>query len=130
LGIRLWDRRGSACAKVKTPCVTGFQSSPPMEDVGTISQKVDDFMRRDRLKILIGILEICDENGANKTKIVYGANINFKVAGMYLDMLINEGLVEVINPGTREKYLATEKGREMLGSIKQVYDRMEQYSLE
>jgi predicted transcriptional regulator len=87
-------------------------------------------MRRDKLKILLGILEICNENGANKTKIVYGANINFKVAGVYLDMLINEGLVEVINPGPREKYLATEKGKEMLGSIKQVYDRMEQYSLE
>jgi len=87
-------------------------------------------MRRDRLKILLGILEICNSDGVNKTKIVYGANINFTVAGMYLDMLINEGLVEVINPGPREKYLATEKGKEMLGSLKQVYDRMEQYSLE
>ncbi len=87
-------------------------------------------MRRDKLKILLGILEICKCEGANKTKVVYGANINFKVAGMYLDMLINEGLVEVINPGPREKYLTTEKGREMLESLKQVYDRMEQYSLE
>lgn len=88
-------------------------------------------MRRDKLKILLGILEICcNSNGVNKTKVVYGANINFKVAGLYLDMLINEGLVEVINPGPREKYLTTEKGKEMLGNIKQVYDRMEQYSLE
>ena len=87
-------------------------------------------MRRDKLKILLGILEICNSDGVNKTKVVYGANINFKVAGMYLDMLINEGLVEVINPGPREKYRATERGKEMLGSVKQVYDRMEQYSLE
>ncbi len=87
-------------------------------------------MRRDRLKILIGILDICNGGGINKTKIVYGANINFKVAGMYLDMLINEGLMEVINPGPREKYRTTEEGKEMLKNIKQVYDRMELYSLD
>lgn len=87
-------------------------------------------MRRDRLKILLCILDICDENGSNKTKIVYGANINFKVAGMYLNLLINEGMVEIINPGPRERYLATEKGKEMLESLKQVYDHMERYSLE
>ncbi len=87
-------------------------------------------MRRDKLKILIRILEICDGSGANKTKVVYGANINFKVAGMYLDMLINEGLVSVINPGSREKYLTTENGEEVRKNIKQVYDRLEQYAIE
>ncbi len=87
-------------------------------------------MRRDKLKILLSILEICDGDGINKTKIVYQANINFKVAGVYLDMLINEGLVKIISPGPRERYSTTEKGQEMLKNIKQVYDRMEQYSLE
>jgi predicted transcriptional regulator len=87
-------------------------------------------MRRDKLKVIIGILEICKGYGTNKTKVVYQSNINFKTAGMYLDMLINEELVEVINPGAREKYRTTEKGMEILRNIKQVYDRMEQYSLE
>ncbi len=87
-------------------------------------------MRRDKLKILLSILEICDGDGINKTRVVYQANINFKVAGIYLDMLINEGLVEIINPGPRERYFTTEKGKEMLRNIKQIYDRMEQYSLE
>jgi predicted transcriptional regulator len=87
-------------------------------------------VRRDKLRVIIGILEICDGENINKTKVVYQSNINFKIAGMYLDMLINEGLVEVINPGPREKYRTTEKGREILRNIKQVYDRMEQYSLE
>jgi predicted transcriptional regulator len=87
-------------------------------------------VRRDKLRVIIGILEICDGENINKTKVVYQSNINFKIAGMYLDMLINEGLVEVINPGPREKYRTTEKGREILRNIKQVYDRMELYSLE
>jgi len=87
-------------------------------------------MRRDKLKILLNILEICDGDGINKTKIVYQANINFKVAGIYLDMLTNEGMVDIINPGPREKYFTTVKGKETLRNIKQVYDRIEQYSLE
>jgi predicted transcriptional regulator len=87
-------------------------------------------VRRDKLRVIIGILEICDGDNINKTKIVYQSNINFKIASMYLDMLINEELVKVINPGPREKYRTTEKGKEILRNIKQVYDRMEQYSLE
>lgn len=88
-------------------------------------------MRRDKLKVLIGILEICrDADGMNKTKIVYQTNINFKIASLYMDMLIKEELVKVINPGPREKYTTTDKGIELLESIKDIYDRMEQYPLE
>jgi predicted transcriptional regulator len=87
-------------------------------------------MRRDKLKIMIGILEICNNGGVNKTKIVYGSNLNFKVAGMYLNMLIKEDLVRVTNPGRREKYFTTDKGREILSSVKEVYESIEHYPLE
>ncbi len=87
-------------------------------------------MRRDKLKILVGILEICDGDGANKTKIVYGSNINFKVADVYLDMLIKENLMEVIAPGPREVYHTTAKGKELIENIKDIYDRIEKYTLE
>ena len=78
----------------------------------------------------MGILEICDGDGANKTKVVYGSNINFKVADIYLDMLIKEDLMEVIAPGPREIYRATAKGKEMIKNIKEIYDRIDKYSLE
>lgn len=87
-------------------------------------------MRRDKLKILMNVLEICNGDGANKTKIVYGSNINFKVADMYLGMLIKEDLMEVISPGPRERYRATTKGKEMIKNIKEIYDRIDKYSLE
>lgn len=87
-------------------------------------------MRRDKLKILISILEICDGDGANKTKVVYGTNINFKVADMYIDMLVKENLMEVISPGPRERYLATAKGKTMIKNIKEIYERIDKYSLE
>ncbi len=44
-------------------------------------------MRRDKLRILISILEICSEDEMNKTRIVYQTNINFRAATLYLDML-------------------------------------------
>ncbi len=87
-------------------------------------------MRRDKLKILVGILEICGGDGANKTKIVYGSNINFKVADVYLDMLIKENFVEIAAPGPREIYRTTAKGKELIGNIKDIYDRIEKYSIE
>jgi predicted transcriptional regulator len=49
-------------------------------------------MRRDRLRIILDILDICN-SGANKTKIVYQANLNFKAANIYIDILMNEGLL-------------------------------------
>lgn len=89
-------------------------------------------MRRDKLKILLEILEICNENDSitNKTKIVYQSNINFKTANIYLEMLIKEGLVEASNSGSREKYHITEKGRELLADLKQIYSITDRYILE
>ncbi|VVB65236.1 Winged helix-turn-helix [uncultured archaeon] len=82
-------------------------------------------MRLNKLRILAGILEVCSDSGGNKTKIIYGSNINFKAADAYLDMLIEEGLMNVIGPGPREKYHTSEKGLRILGSIKEIYKFME-----
>ena len=35
-------------------------------------------VRRDRIEIISGILNLCSDGGVNKTKLVYGANLNFK----------------------------------------------------
>lgn len=86
-------------------------------------------VRRDKLRILINILEICRENEVNKTSIVYQANINFRVASLYLDMLVKEDLVKVINPGPRERYMTTQNGLEFIDKVKDVYDRLELYSI-
>ncbi len=66
-------------------------------------------VRRDKLEIISRILDICT-GGANKTKIVYKANLNFKSVSLYLDMLIKNSLIYVneTNPGII--YKTTEKG--------------------
>jgi predicted transcriptional regulator len=53
-------------------------------------------MRRSRFDIIVDILTTSIE-GVNKTKIVYDANLNFKVAKEYLDFLIEAGLLEEIS---------------------------------
>jgi predicted transcriptional regulator len=86
-------------------------------------------MKRDKLRIIVSILENC-LNGANKTKIVYKTNLNFKVANTYLDMLKSEGLLVAENPGPREICFTSMEGKDLLKTIKMIYGRFEQYNLE
>lgn len=48
--------------------------------------------RRSNLEIVVEILQIA-KKGAKKTRIVYGANLNFKMLGEYLAKLERAGLV-------------------------------------
>lgn len=50
--------------------------------------------RRSRGNIIRDILKVCHEP-ANKTKIVYQANLNFRNAGDYLDWMQNKGLIDL-----------------------------------
>ncbi|MGD0954087.1 MAG: winged helix-turn-helix domain-containing protein [Methanotrichaceae archaeon] len=51
-------------------------------------------MKRSREEIVSKILDVC-LNGANKTKIVYQANLNFRTVNPYLDLLIGKNLIKV-----------------------------------
>jgi len=63
-------------------------------------------IRRSKIDISADILNIATK-GANKTQIVYGANLNFDIANKYLDMLQNKGLIEQ----NGDMYLTTDKGK-------------------
>jgi len=65
--------------------------------------------RRSRPDIFNDILKIVLK-GARKTRIVYGANLNFKLLREYLDNMERQGLL-VEEDG---KVIATEKGKEYL----------------
>ena len=62
----------------------------------TTHSKGDKVMKRSRDVILSQILDICAK-GASKTKIVYQANLNFKIINFYLDLLTKNGLIKVKN---------------------------------
>lgn len=72
-------------------------------------------MRRSRLDIIIDVLEAGKE-GTNKTNIVYKANLNFKLAKEYLDLLQKHGLIK----NSLNKYITTEDGKSFLDKAKAV----------
>jgi predicted transcriptional regulator len=66
-------------------------------------------MKRDRKKIMLGILQILEKESCRKTKIVYGLMINFKFAQELLEDLVARGYVDYL-PITRY-YGITDMGR-------------------
>ncbi len=80
-------------------------------------------MKRSRQEIFSQILTIC-MNGANKTRIVYQANLNFRTVNPYLDILLkNQNLIET-GQGEQVLYQTTQKGINLLESITKVNDTL------
>jgi len=67
--------------------------------------------RRSNLEIIAEILRIA-RRGARKTRIVYGANLNFKMLREYLKKLEEAGLITVSQEGGLIK--TTKKGHDFL----------------
>ena len=76
-------------------------------------------MRRGRFEIIGEILSLTadGDDGAVKTSIVYRANLNFNIANRYLSMLLQEGLVRVVD-GPTMKYKITGRGLRFLDMYK------------
>jgi predicted transcriptional regulator len=72
-------------------------------------------MKRDKLEIIRSILLIC-KNGAKKTKIVYEANLNFKSADVYLNLLMDQQMIIKESAS----FNTTPKGAELLSNIEEV----------
>jgi predicted transcriptional regulator len=73
---------------------------------------------RDRLSIVAAILDAVN-SGASKTKIMYSANLSFKLLSKYLDVSIRAGFVQVDD----YKYILTEHGADFLKKYKSMHER-------
>jgi predicted transcriptional regulator len=62
-------------------------------------------MRRSSLDVTVNILEAA-QGGANKTRIVYGSNLNFEIVKGYINTLVNNDSLEVDG----KRYSTTERG--------------------
>lgn len=76
-------------------------------------------MRRSKLEIIVNMLEICEEK-ALKTNLVYKTNLNFKLVGNYLRILLEKGWV-IENRGT---YLITDKGKCFLSKARDILSEL------
>jgi len=75
-------------------------------------------MKRSKHEIFSKILEICI-NGANKTRIVYQANLNFRTVNPYLQILIKNNLLEA-SQESHILYKTTKEGSNLQETISQV----------
>ncbi len=71
--------------------------------------------RRTKFDIVIAILDVVS-GGANKTKIVYRANLNFNLATKYLNFLLEKGLVRTDS----HYYEITGEGKTFLKKAKEL----------
>jgi len=70
---------------------------------------------RDRLGIIADILCVVNDNdGAKKTRIMYQANLSYKLLTQYLNDVLEAGLVKF---GTKNYYILTRKGKEFLAKF-------------
>lgn len=80
--------------------------------------------KRDRVQIMISILNTCI-SGANKTRIVYQANLNFRTVNPYLRLLEKNDLITVTNSNTIT-YTTTLKGEEFIDKFACVDEMLNQ----
>jgi predicted transcriptional regulator len=69
--------------------------------------------KKSRFEIFVAILKITN-SGANMTKIVYGANINFKMAQSYLEELVENDFLVLDSKNGKKTYSTTDKGRDFV----------------
>lgn len=76
-------------------------------------------MRRGKLEIIVNLLEVCNEE-THKTNLVYKTNLNFKLVGNYLKILLEKEWV-MENGGT---YQITDKGICFLSKARDVLSEL------
>ena len=81
--------------------------------------------RRSGGMIVERILEVC-AHGASKTRIIYESNLNSTTVKHYLDLLVNNDLIEVddVDQTERPVYKTTKAGFEFMKSIKEHNDEI------
>ena len=75
--------------------------------------------KRNNYQIKSQILVVCQGDGANKTRIVYQVNLNFRTVNPHLDLLKKKELLEV-SQGARPIYRTTPKGEQALEHLREV----------
>ncbi len=74
--------------------------------------------KRDRLSIVADILEVAN-SGSSKTRIMFRANLSFRLLEKYLDVVVRSGFVELQDG----KYTLTERGRGFLVRYRKIHER-------
>jgi len=75
--------------------------------------------RRNAIQVKLDILRITRDETV-KTRIVYGANLNFKIIKRYIGELINSGLLRKIERGKKITYINTNEGNFIIPQLEMI----------
>jgi len=75
--------------------------------------------RRDKLEVIEDLLKTADKpDGANKTHLVYGSNLNFNRLNVFLPFLLEKDMIKC---DLKNRYVTTVKGREFLKQLQSMH---------
>lgn len=78
---------------------------------------------RNRLELVTDILDIT-RDGAYRTEIMHKARLSFTGLNVYVNLLLETGLIKEVSRGKRTLYYTTEKGFEYARSFYEVVDTL------
>jgi predicted transcriptional regulator len=81
-------------------------------------------MKRSRDTIISQILDVCSNGGANKTRIVYQVNLNFRTVNPYIELLTNNGMINAKIDCKPVVYETTTRGLALLDNYKQIQSEL------
>ncbi len=97
-------------------------SEPPEQNIGPLvvqeergeTRKQFASQRRDRLSVMVDIMELLDDRGSRITNIIYKCNLNYRSGLKIIDELIKKGYVKTEVEKSVTKYSITQSGSEAL----------------
>lgn len=95
---------------------------PPEQNTGPLvvheergeTRKPFASQRRDRLSVMVDIMELLDDRGSRITNIIYKCNLNYRSGLKIIDELIKKGYVKTEVEESVTKYSITQSGSEAL----------------
>ena len=80
--------------------------------------------RRSDIEIIADMMEV-GENGAGKTRIMYGANMSYRQIQKYLGFLVAQGFIDKIEMGNPSvTYQVTDSGLKLLQLINNIKEML------
>ncbi len=79
-------------------------------------------MRRDRMRIMLDVMELLNERSSRITNIIYKCNLNYRTANELLDELIKKNYVQLRSDNYNESsYSLTKAGSDALQNVRKMY---------
>ncbi|MCL4340552.1 MAG: hypothetical protein M1431_00425 [Candidatus Thermoplasmatota archaeon] len=102
---------------------TADSGKPPVKgSTGCRNSSGSMRLRRDRMRIMLDVMELLNEESSRITNIIYKCNLNYRSANELLDELIKKNYVQLRKDSENESfYTLTKAGNDAMQSARKMY---------